>query len=1361
MDIAFSKLADWVVPLCLEQGLSKTVNAAEAKKITAEFQDYLSCHEEYNEFCTRAEEIDFCGLKDYISNNMMDDLRNFLTITDAMDMEYAKERILDKAYSYSKATTREERERVLFIISNCLEIFRGFYRKNISFSDMVKIQIAAKATADQVFQTISANYGQLKQEEEKQHRIAIQIKLVNRLREAWEEEFQHSPSTKMTRLHESLFPNVKYSGIRNQVKIENDVSNHYPDGTSLQEAIESSWSEGTPKNISLYGIGGLGKTASLLSMRLSVLTVYIPLRALSNTLTIEKYILDTTLKSDHELYNAFMELCNRNVQNQPNVLLVLDGLNEIDISKKNDVKRDISNTWARKQAQIVISSRYDSTVDFPWLAMLCFRMELLSKEQIEVFLKSNQLPLPVPYSRLWHVLNTPLMLNLYTRGELIRQHYQNIQDISLLPAINAGAIIWNYLQSEILRSVVSFENPAVMTVAAEYAAPRIAYEMQAACRFSLRDTEMIAVIEKVLHAFQTDSDAHQLPWHVWEVLSRNPCEITAPVLFKALTEELCIFVRIEDTLQFMHQHFRDALAALHFYNSAQTATDQIPDIWLRPIDQYVSDFLTDFFVSNSDSFISVWSKLWTLFQSKMGSLDPKIRNSFIERMLELYKKAYGPNISRINFSGFDLSDICLLGYQLDGSAAEHFEGTKITARTICGNGHRMMVCSLSWDSGNSSYLSASHDCALRIWDTETQESERINSDNVHKHYIRCAQWCPGDDNLIASAGDDKQVFLWTNYDGCWTPNCLGTCGDWIYSICWNSQGNCLFCGDRSGSICEFSVSGEKRVYRSQHTSAVGCISCASGELFATGDDDGVVCIWELENTPKLVLHFENEIKAIQWANHDRVIAVFTNTAIYYLNYQELINNGEYDWWEDCASGVIWSKHEQGICTAVIGTKEGKDYCAVFFRHYILITEGYTDANGKYQIFQIVSKEIQEEELGIVSCAIWDHACTNLIIGSRNGSIWESILLQQEDTFDRLLLKKISDGKTNSARCSVWSRDGAVLAAGYDDGKIRIWDVEGRRCVKVLNGHSDSVKCLTWESGKDNPHLAAGSDDGSITIWDTKEWTCLYKSPQILSPVNCIVWTENGRIMCGTDIHGIFAWDRDFDGPVQIDTIQEGKIYSMIESMPGRCVISAGNDKRLYVWELGKETDDVKCIQQIESGHTDPIRDLVLVPEKCGIVSAANDGRLLFRFLSSNMRELSDAYIQLQPHHHDFIYSVTLTGNWKYIISGSTDSSVGVWDASLLKFLTSGKDHDSFVWDVSASPAINNAYYIASASSDGTLRIWDVSDINASDGLLSVGTFEVLANISLVDCDFSKATIEDKTLLNLIVMNGGIIKNELL
>jgi len=67
-------------------------------------------------------------------------------------------------------------------------------------------------------------------------------------------------------------------------------------------------------------------------------------------------------------------------------------------------------------------------------------------------------------------------------------------------------------------------------------------------------------------------------------------------------------------------------------------------------------------------------------------------------------------------------------------------------------------------------------------------------------------------------------------------------------------------------------------------------------------------------------------------------------------------------------------------------------------------------------------------------------------------------------------------------CSVaWSADGAYLAVGTDSGAIQIFDVEERKKVRVMTGHSARIASMSW-----NGHvLSSGCRDGSIWHHDVR------------------------------------------------------------------------------------------------------------------------------------------------------------------------------------------------------------------------------------------------------------------------------------
>ena len=54
-----------------------------------------------------------------------------------------------------------------------------------------------------------------------------------------------------------------------------------------------------------------------------------------------------------------------------------------------------------------------------------------------------------------------------------------------------------------------------------------------------------------------------------------------------------------------------------------------------------------------------------------------------------------------------------------------------------------------------------------------------------------------------------------------------------------------------------------------------------------------------------------------------------------------------------------------------------------------------------------------------------------------------------------------------------------LASGHNNGKIRILNVNERKLIKTLEGHSSNITALMFlKIG----YLVSGSLDGAVTIW---------------------------------------------------------------------------------------------------------------------------------------------------------------------------------------------------------------------------------------------------------------------------------------
>lgn len=1129
----------------------------------------------------------------------------------------------------------------------------------------------------------------------------------------------------------------------------------------LPDIIERSWNiNGEPvKYISLFGIGGIGKTISLLSLAIDTSIIYIPLRRLhTSTTPIQHYIEAVTLHHDTTLMKDLFAMCEQPSFGKPSLLLILDGVNELDNALKNVVMHEVKTDWSgMRNIQILFASRNNtvSELQSEFHAPLQVHADSLDRKTIESFLKQNSIMLPPPQDNLWNVIDTPLMLILFAKFEAFKQKYQHTTG-DWRENKNPGSIIWNYIQSEsYLRDQTEAGNYDYC-VAAEFVAPYICYEMAKNNQFIISHRDFIAYVNSACDLYEAHSKNNRLPLHIQEMKYQNGSDaILRDNMYNLLVKTLCLFYDNDGQVQLVHQHFRDCLAAIYLYNLAETSTDEaIPVEWTLPFDQYIMGFVANLLETEprfSDK-ETVWEKLWELHR-KATDHDTK----FILKMLEMYRMAYGRNADSINFSGLDLSNVPLINLDLRNSKG-HFIGCKLSSNTFFGKGHRMNVSAISWSPNGNRYLSASYDCSIRIWDRLSEKN--IVLKRFHQHYIRCAEWHPTKNNIIASAGDDKKLCVWqyNSKTSRWKPEIKGSCAHWIRCMAWSHDGRAIACGDEEGIVKLFYQKANSIELPKIHQNRVIFADWNPGSfgILATVDKSGLVCIWDARaKKPMCTISADgNEITSLNWINN-YIIAVSTRDELQLLDWNHLKEMAG-DMKLEAAPLVAPPLCRNNISAVAIGHSDTQgDKIALFYNNVVEMQTGFIVDNG-YQMAAIGTHGLLDYSKQRVVNACWNRDATELICGFRDGTVCRITIDVVEENREQITSALLGDKCPNTARCSSWSKDGSRLAAGYDDGNIRIWDTASKRCVNIIEGHMDSVKCVAWMN--DNTHLISGSDDRTVRLWDTtcpdESEACIASHNAHTDSVNAVVCLKDGRIVSGSDDCTLVLWERKADTQIALPTRHSKGIYSLAVSPDEYFLVSGGNDRTIVLWDLLA----LDSIQIAESGHSEPIRTVLWTEDGNEIITTSNDGGIISHRFDKETQNITGVPAYFPNRHTDFIYGAALSQNGQFLVSGTTDALIGIWDLQQKKQLEVKTEHSSFVWNVSASPAINGRCYAASASSDGTILIWDVTNAS-SVRRKSVAGFISIPYINLLDCDFSGAIIQESKLSEILRMNGASYHTE--
>jgi hypothetical protein len=290
-------------------------------------------------------------------------------------------------------------------------------------------------------------------------------------------------------------------------------------------------------------------------------------------------------------------------------------------------------------------------------------------------------------------------------------------------------------------------------------------------------------------------------------------------------------------------------------------------------------------------------------------------------------------------------------------------------------------------------------------------------------------WSPGGQRL-AVGGDQGSVRVWDVVTGVLVRSFEGPSG-WVRSVAWRPDGRVLAAGDDTGTVFLWdTATGRERGRLTGHPGRVRSVAWSpDGRLLASagGHGAGTVRVWDAATGASLATPGAGERRAlaVAWRPDGRWLAVgYDDGAV------QLVD--VFDW----KAPELTALDRRGWVRSVAWSPDGG----------LLVTAA--EDGVQVNDFSAWYRESGEPE-------------------------WFTLGVEPRP------LPGAPDTAAYAAACDP---GGTILAAGYEDGSVWLWDLAGGEAARLEPAAIPvAVRSLAWSP--DGTALASAAEDGSVRLWD--------------------------------------------------------------------------------------------------------------------------------------------------------------------------------------------------------------------------------------------------------------------------------------
>ena len=262
---------------------------------------------------------------------------------------------------------------------------------------------------------------------------------------------------------------------------------------------------------------------------------------------------------------------------------------------------------------------------------------------------------------------------------------------------------------------------------------------------------------------------------------------------------------------------------------------------------------------------------------------------------------------------------------------------------------------------------------------------------------------------------------------------------------------------------------------------------------------------------------------------------------------------------------------------------------------------------------------------------------------------QELIITESDPIKDLICKQelFYEHYVGSFKCIKISYNRNFIVTGSEDCSVRIWDLVSRAKSACLVKHRSTVLCV--DISKNSKFAASGSYDKSVILWDTdkKECKAVYKG-------------------------------------------HSGAVYSVAFNFDSTVFVSGSYGREIMVWG----TFSTYILRRIDC--VEMVRSCILTRENKIL---AGIGTKIYQW------SLIDYSFEFEINAHaSYIKSITTANNENYIITGSYDKRIKIWDSRARCLIGTLTGHNQ---DICSVVVTSNDEHLISCSKDNMILIWNL------------------------------------------------------